>query len=257
MSALCLDQRPCPVATQGMALVVTTVLGAALAEVAGGPILLTLGYPALGLAGAVALLGAEHRERAPSPPFPRRPQRTVPPRTEHVMPRPRRPERARSQPRRPEGGLWRRGPAAHERALGYVRLDEHARSAQFARHAHAIERLCEARGLGLADIACDVGGAAGSASARPGLTWALRRLAADDVGCLIVPRLDHLSDLLSERGQLVGWFRERGVALLTAEHGPGTPAARAPNRPPDGAVYPRAVRGVDPRSWAAYARTTR
>jgi hypothetical protein len=150
-------------------------------------------------------------------------------------------------PRRRAGGeLWS---AADRRALAYVRLQD-ASSADLPRHIGAIERLCEARGLELADIVVDVEGGEESASAPPGLAWALERLAAGGARSLAVARTEHVTGAFAEAGRLGQWFRDQGCKLVAAD------ASAAQTGAPDGpARVLRRVRrppGVGPRSWARY-----
>jgi hypothetical protein len=153
--------------------------------------------------------------------------------------------------RRAGGELWS---AADRRALAYVRLGD-ARGADLPRHIDAIERLCEARGLELADIVVDVEGGAESTSAPPGLTWALKRLTSDGARALAVARTEHVTGAFADAGRLGQWFRDQGLKLVAADASAAEVGATdVPAR------VPRRVRrppGVGPRSWARYvdART--
>jgi Resolvase, N terminal domain len=153
--------------------------------------------------------------------------------------------------RRAGGELWS---AADRRTLAYVRLGD-ARGVDLPRHIDAIERLCEARGLELADIVVDVEGGAESTSAPPGLTWALERLAAGAARALAVARTEHVTGAFAEAAGLRRWFREQGLKLVAAdasaaEEGAPDPPGRALRRV-------RRAPGVGPGSWARYvhART--
>jgi hypothetical protein len=153
--------------------------------------------------------------------------------------------------RRSDGELWS---AADRRVLGYVRLDG-ARSADLPRHIDAIERLCEVRGLELADVVVDVEGGDESTSAPPGLAWVLEHLAAGGPRALAVARTDHVTEAFADAGRLTKWFREQGLKLVAADC---TSAATAEvGAPARGLRRVRRAPGVGPRSWARYvnART--
>jgi hypothetical protein len=156
--------------------------------------------------------------------------------------------------RRTGDELWS---AADPRALAYVRLPD-ARSGELPRHIDAIERLCEARGLELADMVVDVEGGAESTSVPPGLRWALERLATDGPRALAVARTEHVTGAFVNAGRLMPWFRERGLKLVAADSGAsGTAEVGVPDAPARVRRRVRRPPGVGPRSWARYvnART--
>jgi hypothetical protein len=146
--------------------------------------------------------------------------------------------------------LWS---ALDQRALAYVRLGD-ASSTDLLRHVEAIERLCDAHGLELADMVVDVEGGSEAESAPPGLQWVLAELAAGGVRVLTVASVGHVTQAFAEAEQLGHWFREREVTLLAADSAgdpeSATAVADVPARARRGTL--RAA-GVGPRAWARYA----
>jgi hypothetical protein len=159
--------------------------------------------------------------------------------------------------RRTGGELWS---ATDRRALGYVRLEDSG-SAGLPRHVETIERLCDSRGLELADIVVDVEGGAELESAPPGLGWALKQLAAGGAGALAVAWVEHVTGAYADAEQLTRWFDEQGVTLVAAGYGGGSGPSPAETAAPDSPARrrhgARRAPGVGPRSWARYvhART--
>jgi hypothetical protein len=154
--------------------------------------------------------------------------------------------------RRAGGELWS---GLDRRTLAYVRLSD-ARSADLPRHVEAIERLCDAHGLELADMVVDVEGGLEAESAPPGLQWALARLAAGGVRVLAVASSNHVTGAFAEAAQLTHWFREREVTLVAADSAGGSdPATAGPDAPGRGRRGARHAPGVGPGSWARYLRT--
>jgi hypothetical protein len=152
--------------------------------------------------------------------------------------------------RRTGGELWW---ALDQRALAYVRLSD-ASSADLPRHVEAIERLCDAHGLELADIVVDVEGGPEAESAPPGLQWALAQLAAGGVRVLTVASAGHVTGAFAEAAQLTHWFRERGVTLVAGDSAAGPESATTGADVPTGSRRgTRRALGVGPRAWARYA----
>jgi hypothetical protein len=149
------------------------------------------------------------------------------------------------------GKLWS---AVDRRALAYVRLED-ARGAGLQRHLDAIERLCDDRGLEIADIVVDVEGGAERESAPPGLRWALEKLGARRARVLAVAQVEHVTGAFADGERLPSRLGDRGATLASADALGAAPstAELAPSAPP--ARARRSARrslGVGPRSWARY-----
>jgi hypothetical protein len=105
--------------------------------------------------------------------------------------------------------------------LGYAsrlkgqRPDGHDLRAQ----AGMIEDACARRGWRLVELVSDLEPADGNGMGRPGLTRALRRLAAAEAGGLVVASLDRLSRSASDLATLIEWCSSNGVRLVVADLG--------------------------------------
>jgi DNA invertase Pin-like site-specific DNA recombinase len=101
-------------------------------------------------------------------------------------------------------------------ALGYVRVDA-ASPADFESHAAAIRACCAQHGLELAGIVRDAATDRRTAANRPGLFWALTRLAAGEARTLIIAVLDHLSSTTTELASIIDWFGEHERRLIVID----------------------------------------
>ena len=91
----------------------------------------------------------------------------------------------------------------------------------------AIETACRQRGLGLKDVIRDLEQVDGTGSERPGLQYALRRLAAGEASCLVVAELGRLGGSAREVGDIVLWLRRREARLVSVNEGLDTGTKRA------------------------------
>ena len=92
----------------------------------------------------------------------------------------------------------------------------------------AIEEACATRGWTLAKIVRDVEPADGKSSGRPGLEYAIDRLAVGEASCLVVSALDRLTRSVAELGALLEWFSRGQATLLVVDLGldTSTPSGR-------------------------------
>jgi DNA invertase Pin-like site-specific DNA recombinase len=101
------------------------------------------------------------------------------------------------------------------RALGYIWLQDGADGA-LDEPTREIEQACVERGLELQLIVHDRVGT-GHHHARPALSWALKRIAAGEVGVLVVARLRDLSPDVANLASLLRWFEEVGRTLIALD----------------------------------------
>jgi peptidoglycan hydrolase-like protein with peptidoglycan-binding domain/DNA invertase Pin-like site-specific DNA recombinase len=115
----------------------------------------------------------------------------------------------------------RPGPRSGAAALGYVSvrapgaLDGREVRDQIA----AIDAACRQRGLQLTDVIRDLEQVNDLGPARPGITYALRRLAAGEESCLVVAELARLSHSEPEIGDIVQGLRRREARLVAVGEG--------------------------------------
>jgi DNA invertase Pin-like site-specific DNA recombinase len=80
-----------------------------------------------------------------------------------------------------------------------------------------IQEACQRRGLTLVKIVRDVESHASSDLRRPGLTYALERLAARDANCLVVASIERLTRTAANLGALLGWLTECDARLVVID----------------------------------------
>jgi peptidoglycan hydrolase-like protein with peptidoglycan-binding domain len=121
-------------------------------------------------------------------------------------------------------------------AIGYVSVTEPEGLAEpdLREQIASMDALCERRGWRLVEVARDVG------PDRPGLTYALERLAAGEAGCLVVAELRRLGDSAAELAHILRWLREHEVRLVAADVALDTEA-------PDGRISADALISVGER----------
>jgi DNA invertase Pin-like site-specific DNA recombinase len=83
--------------------------------------------------------------------------------------------------------------------------------------ASAIEELCRKRGWELLHVVRDVENGHPKGLERPGLQYALDRLAEGEASCLIVSELERLSRSAADLGQIVEWLVERDQRLVAID----------------------------------------
>ncbi len=127
------------------------------------------------------------------------------------------PSAASTAPSSTGPGRRRRGPAA----IGYVSVREReAVDGQELRdQTAAIDTVCRQRGLVLEDVIRDLEQVNDTVPERPGMQYALRRLATGEASCLVVAELGRLSRSAPEVGYIVGWLRRREARLVAVDDG--------------------------------------
>ena len=91
------------------------------------------------------------------------------------------------------------------RAIGYVSVPVTDDRAALDEQASKIEELCRTRGWQLLHVVRDVENGHPKGLERPGLQYALDRLAGGHASCLVVSELERLSRSASDLGQVVEW----------------------------------------------------
>jgi peptidoglycan hydrolase-like protein with peptidoglycan-binding domain/DNA invertase Pin-like site-specific DNA recombinase len=121
--------------------------------------------------------------------------------------------------RPPERGtVMASGPRRQVRVVGYVSIPkaDHDRDS-LDTQASAIEELCRKRGWELLHVVRDVENGHPKGLERPGLQYALDRLAENEASCLIVSELERLSRSAADLGQIVEWLVERDRRLVAID----------------------------------------
>jgi DNA invertase Pin-like site-specific DNA recombinase len=81
----------------------------------------------------------------------------------------------------------------------------------------AIDVACGDADLELVEIVGDRAPRFGKGLERPGIAHALQRLAAGDAACIVVARVDHVSESLGELAELLDWLRELELRLISLD----------------------------------------
>jgi DNA invertase Pin-like site-specific DNA recombinase len=106
------------------------------------------------------------------------------------------------------------------RVLGYACLrsdGDGAAKLEVQSQLIAIENYCQRRGWELLKIVRDVETPTGKSLARPGLGYALDRIAEGQASCLMVSKLERLTRSVVELAALIEWFREAEARLVVLD----------------------------------------
>jgi hypothetical protein len=112
---------------------------------------------------------------------------------------------------------------SNRRALGYVNIPAlgtaagRESSGGLIAESGAIDEACRERGWELVQVVRDSAPPRGPHGERPGLSFALERVAAGEASCLVVGRLGHLAQAVSELGGLLNWFSEHDATLVVCD----------------------------------------
>jgi DNA invertase Pin-like site-specific DNA recombinase/peptidoglycan hydrolase-like protein with peptidoglycan-binding domain len=119
----------------------------------------------------------------------------------------------------PERGTVTAGaPRKQVRAVGYVSVPKADRDLEsLDAQASAIEELCRKRGWELLHVVRDVENGHAKGLDRPGLQYALDRVAEGEASCLIVSELERLSRSAADLGQIVEWLVQRDCRLMAID----------------------------------------
>jgi DNA invertase Pin-like site-specific DNA recombinase len=101
-------------------------------------------------------------------------------------------------------------------AMGYVSTASPARpdEPELKRQAEQIKAVCASRGWTLRKLVWEANQDAGATGGRPALDFAFRCLESDDAGCLVVARLEALSNSIADLGGVLTELERRGAHLL-------------------------------------------
>jgi peptidoglycan hydrolase-like protein with peptidoglycan-binding domain/DNA invertase Pin-like site-specific DNA recombinase len=152
------------------------------------------------------------------------------------------PPRPRAAPKLEEESHWQEEADQPVQAVGYVTATEATRAkAELRRQITALDAACERGGWRLVEVARDIGDSADAALDRPGLNYALERLADADRSCLIVAELRRLGESAAELGHVLRWLRDQGLRLVAVDVELDTAA-------PDGRIAADALISVGERA---------
>jgi DNA invertase Pin-like site-specific DNA recombinase/peptidoglycan hydrolase-like protein with peptidoglycan-binding domain len=117
-----------------------------------------------------------------------------------------------------QGTVTAATPRRQTRVVGYVSIpkaedDRDSLDSQ----ASAIEELCRKRGWKLLHVVRDVENGHAKGLDRPGLQYALDRLAEGEADCLVVSELERLSRSAADLGQIMEWLGERDHRLVAID----------------------------------------
>ena len=96
--------------------------------------------------------------------------------------------------------------------IGYLTAAADPRSQEASASADAIRAVCGRAGWKLTEVVRDR--ESGRILERPGLRYALERIAGGKANALVVPELQRLSRSIVDLGALMAWFRESGATLI-------------------------------------------
>jgi DNA invertase Pin-like site-specific DNA recombinase len=135
------------------------------------------------------------------------------------------PERVRSdQPRRkvapPSRGPAEVGRSAppirrHKRVIGYLTVPADLDSDETSASSDAIKAACVRAGWKLTEVVRDREN--GRILQRPGLRYALERIASDKANALVISELQHVSRSIVDLGALMAWFRDTQATLIALD----------------------------------------
>lgn len=105
------------------------------------------------------------------------------------------------------------------RAIGYASVPtaDAARTDSLEAQATAIDRVCEGLGWELMQVVRDVENGHVKGFERPGLLYALERIAEGEASCLVVSELERLSRTAADLGRIVEWIEERDGRLVAID----------------------------------------
>jgi peptidoglycan hydrolase-like protein with peptidoglycan-binding domain/DNA invertase Pin-like site-specific DNA recombinase len=101
------------------------------------------------------------------------------------------------------------------RAVGYVSIPKTSgENGALEEQADAIQRLCDRRGWELLHVVRDVENGHAKGLERPGLLYALERIAEGEASCLVVSELERLSRSAADLGRILEWVDTRDARLV-------------------------------------------
>src|SRR6185312_15377326 len=122
-----------------------------------------------------------------------------------------------------DGGRSRSDLPGGRAVIGYVTVSAGLNSGDAVRSSAAIQARCERSNWGLLEIVADREN--GRILERPGLGYALRRIAEGYACGLVVTDLQRLSRSIVDLGALMAWFRDANATLVALDLGIDTSTA--------------------------------
>jgi DNA invertase Pin-like site-specific DNA recombinase len=104
---------------------------------------------------------------------------------------------------------------AGSRVIGYLTSADDLRREDEGESAAAIDAACERCGWNLVEVVRDTN--EGATLGRPGLRYALERIAQGEAQALVMSELERLSRSIVELGTLLAWFRDADAALIALD----------------------------------------
>jgi DNA invertase Pin-like site-specific DNA recombinase len=101
------------------------------------------------------------------------------------------------------------------RVIGYLTVPADLRSDETSTSSAAIRAACARAGWRLTEVVRDR--ETGRILERPGLRYALERIASDKANALVISEFEHLSRSIVDLGALMSWFRESEAALIALD----------------------------------------
>jgi DNA invertase Pin-like site-specific DNA recombinase len=99
--------------------------------------------------------------------------------------------------------------------IGYLTVPSHPHGGQGSTSPDLITAACERAGWKLTELVRDR--ESGRILDRPGLRYALERIASRDANTLVIGELERLSRSIVDLGALMAWFRDSGAALVALD----------------------------------------
>jgi peptidoglycan hydrolase-like protein with peptidoglycan-binding domain/DNA invertase Pin-like site-specific DNA recombinase len=137
---------------------------------------------------------------------------------EHMAtPEPPRPE----APQLPTNGVNASRIPDQTQVLGYVSVEQNGDpgAERMREQAQSIDALCRQRGWHLLELVRDVETAGGGSLKRPGLTYAVDRVAKGEASCIVVSELSRLSNSVAELSRVLEWLARSGGRLVVLDVG--------------------------------------
>jgi peptidoglycan hydrolase-like protein with peptidoglycan-binding domain/DNA invertase Pin-like site-specific DNA recombinase len=105
--------------------------------------------------------------------------------------------------------------------LGYVSVEQNGdpEAGGMREQAQSIDTLCRQRGWHLVEVVRDVEAAGGESLKRPGLTYAVDRLAKGEAAGIVVAELNRLSHSAGELSRVLEWVARSGGRLVVMDIG--------------------------------------
>jgi DNA invertase Pin-like site-specific DNA recombinase len=107
------------------------------------------------------------------------------------------------------------------KALGYVSVEQNGdpEATAMRDQADVIDSLCERRGWRLVEVVRDVEAAGGSSVRRPGLMYAVERIAKGEAQCLVVSQLNRLSNSAADLSRVLELLARSDGRLVVMDVG--------------------------------------